>query len=1125
VLHLSHPLAWGKTEPTLWFPPLGIAVALLAWLGPAAGLLVAADGVLLGLQAWATGLKVPGGAGAGLAVQVLGEAVLTALEAWAAWWAYSRATRGAGHLGDPHSATTFLFVGPGLVVGVAALVRLALIVLTAELAGGGVLEPWILLGEYWAGRALGILSLTPLLLVTATPGLVWFGLVPAPLGKLNPDRTFPGRLVWGDWLEVSCLALATALLGVVLVVDSGTAAVANWRLWGLPLLFIVWASIRQGVQIGTVVAATAAVLCLVTEAWIGEGGQQVTSLQGNLFAQCITALLVGASVSWIRTNEARYRQVVSHIPVVLYSGRLPRWAGDGPDPAPSLPRAEVTFVSPACRALFGCDPAQLEGELGRWVGRVHPEDRELLTAALAQLCLAKEPVTCEYRLASQIEDREPRIDNHPGSVLDPRSPILSPSARWVRDTLVPHVGSDGQVEGWEGVVEDITQQRALAQDLRRTTGMFNALVANLPAGVFFVNGSTGRPILVNTRARQLLGQREDPAAGLAHLAEVYRLHRPDGSPYPPEDLPVSRALRTGETGMRDDIVVHRPDGRHVPLVTWAAPIDLGGHGKPDAAVWVFEDFTAVRQAEAARLQSEARLRAVISTMAEGLVVQDGDGTILECNPAACAILGMSAEQLRGRASLGPKKGCLREDGSPFPLDEQPAMVSLCSGKPVRGVVMGIPIGADERVRLVSAESAGEEGLSVTPAPTHAISLPRVRWVLVNAMPLPGTGKGKEARVVTTFTDITAHRQALEVLRASEERYRGLVESLPLMLVQSDRDLWLTYLNPAAQTVTGYDLAELRRPEAWKAVIHPEDLARVVAAKRDALVGRTGRLDEVRFRAKDGSEKICYAVFQPRRQDGKVAGVTMLALDVTVQRRLEQELQRAQRLELVGRLASGIAHDFNNLLTVVLTLSDLAKTHLPAEHPVRDDLRRIGEAGEQAARLAGQLLAISKQRQVTTRAVEVNAVVGRTLDLLRSTLPAAITLEADLGAAGLTVRADETQLQQVLMNLCLNARDAMPQGGRLLVQTSAEAPGGPGPGGWVRLSVGDTGSGMEEGVQAKIFDPFFSTKECGTGLGLAVVQQIVENFGGRIEVWSQPGRGTRFDVWLPRAEAEQPSSPV
>jgi PAS domain S-box-containing protein len=384
-------------------------------------------------------------------------------------------------------------------------------------------------------------------------------------------------------------------------------------------------------------------------------------------------------------------------------------------------------------------------------------------------------------------------------------------------------------------------------------------------------------------------------------------------------------------------------------------------------------------------------------------------------------------------------------------------------------------------------------------------------VLVNAMPL-GAGP---AGVVTTLADLTGYQHAQEGVRLSEERYRGLVETLPLMVVQSDRQMQVTYVNPALRQITGYELAEVAEPAAWGQHVHPDDRRLLLEMGDAALAGKEGR-GEIRYRAKDGSDKVGFLIVQPRRQGGEVVGVTTLIVDMTRERRLEQELQRAQRLGLIGRLSSGVAHDFNNLLNVVLNLTELARGNLPPEHPVHQDLRRIAEAGEQAAALAGQLLALSRQRRATARPVEVNRVVRRTLDLLKATLPSQVVLEAELDEGDLLIRGDETQLQQVLVNLCLNARDAMPQGGRLRVRTAAD--GQPGSG-QVLLSVGDEGVGIDEQAQARIFEPFYTTKEGGAGLGLAMVQQIVAGFGGRVEVASRPGQGARFDVWLPRVADE------
>jgi PAS domain S-box-containing protein len=616
-------------------------------------------------------------------------------------------------------------------------------------------------------------------------------------------------------------------------------------------------------------------------------------------------------------------------------------------------------------------------------------------------------------------------------------------------------------------------------------------------------------LVVNARARQLLGRCEDPSAGLEHLAKVYGLHRSDGALYPVEKLPVCLALRQGLATMCDDIVVHRPDGRRIPLVAWAAPIDLRGQGQTQAAVWVLEDLTVLRQAERARRESDARLRAVIETMAEGLVVQDTAGTIRESNPAAAAILEVSAEALQGHSLLDPPWRYFREDETPLPAEEHPAQVARRTGTPVRNVVLGIQ-------RVQPGESPPSFTGGNAPSP--------IRWTLVNALPLP-TGPGEASGgVVTTFTDITAHRQAQETMRASEEKYRGLVETLPLMVIQFDREARATYINPATQAITGYALEDFAG-NAWQSLVHPDDLPSLLGLFPQVVCGQTVRT-QFRYRARDGREQEGYLVAQPRGQDGRVVGFNALIVDMTRERRLERELQCALRLELVGRLASGIAHDFNNLLTVILAMAELAQARLAGDHPARDELRRLTEAGQQAAGLASQLLAFSKQRRTVTRRVDVNRIAFRTLEMLRPTLPPHITMDQTLANEKLDVEADEVQLHQVVMNLCLNARDAMPHGGQLLVRTEAvPSHNGCGAGkgaGWVRLSVRDEGLGMSDAIKARIFDPFFSTKEHGTGLGLAVVQQIVHGHGGAVQVWSQPDKGSCFEVWLPREPCGAPA---
>jgi PAS domain S-box-containing protein len=531
--------------------------------------------------------------------------------------------------------------------------------------------------------------------------------------------------------------------------------------------------------------------------------------------------------------------------------------------------------------------------------------------------------------------------------------------------------------------------------------------------------------------------------------------------------------------MKDDIVVLRPDGQRVPLVTWAAPLSLAGQGPPDAAVWVLEDLTTVKRAEAAYREGERRVRALLDALDEGLVVQEAGGAVAECNAAACALLGLPAEELRGRRSLAPDWKCLREDGTPFPAEDQPPAVCLRTGRPVRDVTLGL-------------QGAG------------------VRWLRVTSVPLEvATATGLPGRVATTLADVTAARAALEGLRASQEKYRGLVETLPLLVAQSTPDLHLTYLNPAGRAMSGFDLEDVQRPEAWQALVHPDDLPGLLGQVREALAGRPGRC-EVRFRSRDGAERLVLALLQPRWEGASVAGLTTLALDVTRERLLEQELQRAQRGEMVARLAGGRVHDLNNLLTAVLAASELLAAKLGPGHAARPELACVEQAAQRAVDLAGQLKAFNKQYRRESRRVDLNEVVRHTLELLRGQLPEAVRVEADLSPAAPAVQGDAVQLQQVLTNLCLNARDAMPRGGRLRVET-AEADGD-----WVRLAVQDDGEGVAEAARPRLFEPFFSTRERGTGLGLAVVHQVVQSHGGRVEVHSRPGEGARFEVWLPSA---------
>ncbi len=705
----------GLPYPGVWSPAGGLALALVAWFGPRAALIPLAAGAVALLPP-STGPK------GWTAFATCVESSANVLEALVGCWLFLRLAGGARRLADPRSAVAFVLLLPGLAAAVGAVTRAA-----AGSAAGTVPVAREIVA-LWLSHALGLLVVTPPLLAGLTPWMIRRGLTPEDPPDAQPALPGPvgaDELSRGDYIEIAGLAIGAGGMGLLLALAPGARVMAGWQVWGAPLLLIVWASLRQGLIGGTVVSC-AAVAVPLTVLSLAPAPADTLLLQGNLLAQAGTGLLVAASASWLRSSERRYRQLVAHVPVVVYSVRL-----EGDPPA-----ARVSLVSAASVALLGCPPDQFLGDHELWLEHVHPDDREVYRAALSQLRRQDEPVACEYRFA-------PQIPADWGTAVEVWAPTRRASGvvarartsglRWVRDTLAAHRDGAGQLTGWEGVVTDITEQRMLADDLRRTSNMLSAIISDLPLGVFFVQGSQGRPTLVNARARALLGQREDVT--LDRLATVYRLHRPDGSRYPPEELPVARALRGDRAAMCDDIVVHRPDGRRVPLVTWAAPVRLVGDG-PDAAVWMLEDLTALQQVEAVRRDNNGRLRVVVETMGDALLVTDRKGIVSEANAAAADLFGGEPGALCGRQFFDFAWAWLDRKGNLVAPDEHPARTALRTGRPVRGVLLGY----------------SRDGGSTA-----------AKWVVVNASPLgsPATG------VVLTFTDVSGTRNVENVWDGEE----------------------------------------------------------------------------------------------------------------------------------------------------------------------------------------------------------------------------------------------------------------------------------------------------------------------------------------------------------------------
>ncbi len=374
------------------------------------------------------------------------------------------------------------------------------------------------------------------------------------------------------------------------------------------------------------------------------------------------------------------------------------------------------------------------------------------------------------------------------------------------------------------------------------------------------------------------------------------------------------------------------------------------------------------------------------------------------------------------------------------------------------------------------------------------------------------------------------RAAELALRASEERFRALVENSWEVLLLLDEQGRITYMTPSAARQFGWRHdAMLGQPLVD--FLHPED-QRHVAQRLSSAIARPGEqtMTEARILHTDGTYRSVDAVVVNRLHEPAVHGVVFNARDITEGRRLEEQLRQAQKMEAVGRLAGGVAHDFNNLLTAILGYCNLALDDLPADDPSRPDLEEIKEAGERAATLTRQLLAFSRRQMLQPEPLDLNGLIHQSEKMVRRLIGEDIELEMALADELPEVLADPASLEQVIVSLAMNARDAMPDGGRLVIETMiaelddlyADSHATVLPGPYVLLAVTDNGEGMDAATRTRVFEPFFTTKQQGkgSGLGLATVYGIVKQTGGYIWVYSEPGYGTVFKVYLPLAGVHQ-----
>jgi two-component system, cell cycle sensor histidine kinase and response regulator CckA len=465
------------------------------------------------------------------------------------------------------------------------------------------------------------------------------------------------------------------------------------------------------------------------------------------------------------------------------------------------------------------------------------------------------------------------------------------------------------------------------------------------------------------------------------------------------------------------------------------------------------------------------------------------GYLAECNDAMAQMYGLAREE----DLIGLKLGRLLPPSDPQNISYLKAFIA--SG-----------------YRLVNAETSERDRDG------------NVKYFLNNLVGI--VENGKIVRAWGSQRDITDRKRAMQELSKSEQRYRDMVENAYDIIYSHDLEGNYTSMNKAGERITGYTHEEALKLNLTQTVA-PECLEKARQMLRSKLAGENITAYDLVILAKDGRRIAVEVNTRVILEDGVPVGVQGIARDVTERKQLEEQLRQAQKMEAVGRLAGGIAHDFNNLLTAITGYSELTLKGLQPEGLLRHNIEEIKRAGDRAASLTRQLLAFSRKQVLQPKVLDLNEVVLDMEKMLRRLIGEDIELRTGLASGLGRVKADPGQIEQVIMNLAINARDAMPQGGSLIIETEnvyldsdyAASHIAVKPGAYVMLAVSDTGSGMDETTQSRIFEPFFTTKEIGkgTGLGLSMVYGIVKQSGGNIWVYSEVGRGTSFKIYLPRID--------